>query len=274
MRVTRHDHARGILDFSEGLRHFTLHRWQPSAQGSPWIDSYWVVAWELPEGLAHRQVNISHASVTIAFEPEGSLLYGVPGRTFVRVIRGSGCVFGIKFRPGGFYPFFGRSLRPLTGRIVAAADALGPVARGWLTAVEHAAGDEERVRLSDGFWSARAAGPPPVPAVGAPAATAAAETIIADRTILTVAAAATAAGVTVRTLQRLFRCEVGIGPKEVIRRYRLQEAAERLLREPSLACGELALAMGYFDQAHFIRDFKAVVGATPEVYRRRQRSTL
>jgi AraC-like DNA-binding protein len=76
--------------------------------------------------------------------------------------------------------------------------------------------------------------------------------------------------VDIRTLQRIFRREIGIGPKEVITRVRLQEAAERLLRSPGLACGDLAQDMGYFDQAHFIRDFKSVVGVSPEAYRRRQ----
>ena len=108
------------------------------------------------------------------------------------------------------------------------------------------------------------------PAEGPRSATLIAEKIISDRSLLTVAQAAEVAGLTVRGLQRLFHREVGISPKEVIRRFRLQEAAQRLIREPDLACGELALDLGYFDQAHFIRDFRSVVGVTPEVYRRRQ----
>ena len=73
------------------------------------------------------------------------------------------------------------------------------------------------------------------------------------------------AGYSKRTLQRLFREYVGVTPKWVLQRIRLHEAAERM------ADGEgdwprLALDLGYFDQAHFIKAFKAVIGRTPADY--------
>lgn len=59
-----------------------------------------------------------------------------------------------------------------------------------------------------------------------------------------------------------------MSPKWVIQRYRLHEAAAQLTsgRPPTLAA--LAAALGYFDQAHFARDFKSIVGAAPSAYRR------
>jgi AraC-like DNA-binding protein len=270
MRVSPNDPSRGILDLSEGLRRFTLNRYDPAPDLRAWIESYWVVTWELPPGVAHRQVNIAHAGINVAFEPEGSFLYGAIGRLFEREISGTGRAFGIKFRPGGFFPFFTRSLRPLTGKVLPAAAALGDESRDWVVDMETRTVDREQVDLSNQHWLTRArtlADP------GSPArATLIADRIISDHAIITVAAAAAAAGMTVRALERLFYREVGLGPKEVICRYRLQEAADRLLREPAPACGQLALEMGYFDQAHFIRDFKRVVGASPEEYRRRQRA--
>ena len=74
-----------------------------------------------------------------------------------------------------------------------------------------------------------------------------------------------------RTLQRLFAKYVGVSPKWVIQRYRLHEAAERLAAEPSVAQSSLAADLGYSDQAHFVRDFKAVVGTSPAAYARRAR---
>jgi AraC-like DNA-binding protein len=73
------------------------------------------------------------------------------------------------------------------------------------------------------------------------------------------------AGYSKRTLQRLFREYVGVSPKWVLQRVRLHEAAERM------AGGEgdwprLALELGFFDQAHFIKAFKAVIGLTPGDY--------
>jgi AraC-like DNA-binding protein len=70
-----------------------------------------------------------------------------------------------------------------------------------------------------------------------------------------------------RTLQRLFARYVGVTPKWVIRRYRLHEAAERLA-VPGVSQSQLAAELGYSDQAHFIRDFRAVVGMSPAAYGR------
>ena len=72
--------------------------------------------------------------------------------------------------------------------------------------------------------------------------------------------------VSTRTLQRLFRRHVGVGPKWVLRRYRLQEAAEQLAAGERSDWTRLALDLGYFDHAHFIRDFRAVVGRSPSEY--------
>ncbi|MBV9947973.1 MAG: helix-turn-helix domain-containing protein, partial [Myxococcales bacterium] len=70
--------------------------------------------------------------------------------------------------------------------------------------------------------------PPPDPNVALVARTVAAA--LEDRTLVTVEALAARAGLAPRTLQRLFRRYVGVGPKWMIRRFRMHEAAERLAR--------------------------------------------
>ena len=75
-------------------------------------------------------------------------------------------------------------------------------------------------------------------------------------------------GIGKRTLQRLFSEYVGVSPKRVIRRYRLHEAEERLAEGRELNLAALALDLGYFDQAHFARDVKAIVGGAPARYAR------
>ena len=72
-----------------------------------------------------------------------------------------------------------------------------------------------------------------------------------------------------RALQRLFAEYVGVSPKWTIRRYRLQEAAERLAAAESVDWPALALDLGYADQAHFIRDFKRMIGRAPAEYFKR-----
>ncbi|WP_334071861.1 helix-turn-helix domain-containing protein [Burkholderia cepacia] len=57
-------------------------------------------------------------------------------------------------------------------------------------------------------------------------------------------------------------------PKWVICRYRLHEAADKLAGGEAVDLAELAQALGYFDQAHFTRDFRKLVGKAPAEYRR------
>jgi AraC-like DNA-binding protein len=89
------------------------------------------------------------------------------------------------------------------------------------------------------------------------------ERISIDRSIVRAEQVAAMAGMNLRRLQRVFNEFVGIGPKWVIRRYRLQEAALKLIGGARIDMPDLALQLGYFDQAHLIRDFRAAVGKTP-----------
>jgi AraC-like DNA-binding protein len=59
---------------------------------------------------------------------------------------------------------------------------------------------------------------------------------------------------------------VGVSPKWVLQRYRLQEAAERMASGEATDPAELALDLGYFDQAHFGNDFRRYVGIPPAAY--------
>src|SRR5690606_22157944 len=88
-----------------------------------------------------------------------------------------------------------------------------------------------------------------------------------DRAIIKVEQLGERAGTSVRQLQRLFRRYVGVSPKWVIKRFRLQEAAELIEQDPATTWTEIAMGLGYFDQAHFIKDFKAVLGQTPAEYK-------
>jgi AraC-like DNA-binding protein len=81
---------------------------------------------------------------------------------------------------------------------------------------------------------------------------------------------ASRAKLTTRTLQRLFGQYVGIGPKWVINRYRIHEAIAQLQTGGPIDWMEVALALGYFDQAHFIRDFRKLVGSSPSAYAQAQ----
>ena len=76
-------------------------------------------------------------------------------------------------------------------------------------------------------------------------------------------------GVTARHLRRAFADNIGVGPKRFARAARLQRAV-RLARASS-DWGRIAADTGYYDQAHLIADFGALVGLTPSAFAKRAR---
>jgi len=67
----------------------------------------------------------------------------------------------------------------------------------------------------------------------------------------------------VRQLQRQFDQTTGVSPKALARAIRFESIRERLMFDPNVNLTDLAYEFGYADQAHFIKDFKALTGKTP-----------
>lgn len=76
-------------------------------------------------------------------------------------------------------------------------------------------------------------------------------------------------GYSSRHLTRLFRERCGLSPKRLQRIVRINTAAMLMQRSAGLSLTRLAQELDYFDQAHFIHDFRAVCGVTPGAYQAR-----
>ncbi|WP_250462961.1 helix-turn-helix domain-containing protein [Microbulbifer litoralis] len=76
-------------------------------------------------------------------------------------------------------------------------------------------------------------------------------------------------GVEIRRLQRLFRKVVGMTPKKLVKLLRADNARRMLDANDSLSCLDITYRCGYYDQAHFNREFKGFYEITPSEYRKR-----
>ncbi|MCZ7421483.1 MULTISPECIES: helix-turn-helix domain-containing protein [unclassified Micromonospora] len=262
MRQPRADH-RGILDPARLKRRVRFRRHLPAVPLRHWVEHYWLVDWDLTEPFEQRIV--PHPAVNVVFQrdgdgPERAEVAGVGTELFSITLTGSGRVSGVQFRPGGFHPFWRRPVAELTGRrrpLVDRADlGVTPVCAGT---------DAERGQALDSLLTGWAPRPDPVN----DEVMRLVETIRTDRNVRRVDEFAREHAVSVRRLQRLFLTHVGVGPKWVIRRYRLHEAIERAA--DGLDWAGLAVELGYSDQAHLVRDFTATTGVSPAAYAQRRR---
>jgi len=79
-----------------------------------------------------------------------------------------------------------------------------------------------------------------------------------------------ASGYSHRWLTERFRSEVGLAPKAYARLVRFEAAFDELCRVDRVRWADFALDAGYYDQAHLVREFHDLAGATPtEVFHRR-----
>jgi hypothetical protein len=220
--------------------------------------------WDLREPYVSEI--LADPSVTLAVEAKRSRVVGVHRGKFTRRLEGAGRMVAAAFRPGGFRAWSGLSAERFTDRVVPLARAIRCDVAALEKQVLAPHDDQKSMNALARFLRARRS---PADAEAERVARIVAR-VAADPEITRVERLLEP-GLHTRALQRLFKEYVGVGPKWVIRRFRLQEAAEALKRGDRQNLAGLAATLGYFDQAHFAKDWKAVVGMAPAAYQRRRR---
>ncbi len=266
--------AAGVLRPDVFSRHVDLERTTAAPSVERWVENHWALRWALPPGASFTSQVVAHPTVSLTAElgdhrrPDVTdlgvlVVTGVATRRFEVDVRGWGRVLGVRFRPGGLTALTGTPASSWVDRTVAARDvlpaglcatltdpALLDDADGWRVAAERGLADLGTAhpdRRYDGLVDVIA-------------------DMLADRSLVAVADVARRHGRSVRTLQRLFTHYVGVGPKWVLSRYRMHDAISDLDAGYGGTLTDLAQKYGWYDQAHFNRDFADVVGASPSTY--------
>lgn len=257
---------------------FFHQRLAPSPQLAPFVQHLWYVQWNLSDAPPSSAETLPHPSAYLVFEhdlekpvddPSVHRLAEVSGVTtgkFSRTMQGHGRIFGLKFHPGGLRPFLHTFASTLTDRVVPAPQIFGPDILTLATRLRSADSPERMADLVSQYLAPRL--PPPDPA--AALASSLVNTILHDSTLLSVDTLARRTNHSPRSLQRLFKDYIGVSPKWVIRRFRLHELLDRLHSGQAIDGAQLALDLGYADQAHLINDFRNLVGDAPTHYLRRR----
>ncbi|MBS43080.1 MAG: transcriptional regulator [Nocardioides sp.] len=241
-----------------------------------YVEHHWTLAWDLPDGVHHRSETLPHPACHLTVEhgagrPEVGadpvVLTGVVTRRFEVDVRGRAWVHGVKFRPGGLAALTGLDARTLADRTVPAAGLVPPDV---VSAVRELAPGTPTDLASACVDAALA---PHVDAAGDDPAydllLGLVADVLGDRSVLRIDDLERRAGVPRRRLERLFSRYVGASPKWVLARYRMHDVVAALDAGHDGSLADLAAEHGWYDQAHFTRDFTALVGVPPGAYVRR-----
>jgi AraC-like DNA-binding protein len=236
-----------------------------------WIERYWSVTWDLGPDRSHLVTTLDEPAVHLTREWGGVRRAGTDGAgTWITgpVTRGgfdveqhgSGGVVGVKFRLGGTTAFCRADLAALRDATVPAAAWFGAD----LPPEDLARGAARAAPALDAWLLARE----PVEDPGLRAF----RTVLAqleDPEVTGTGMLEERTGLSIRTLQRMFHRYVGVGPKRMLLRARVMDAVAAIDRRDPRDIADLAQDLGWFDQSHFQRDVRSIIGETPGRYARR-----
>jgi AraC-like DNA-binding protein len=234
----------------------------PSDAMKPYASYYWVLWSE----------TALHSPFTYRVVPDGCYDLVINCTTFerLRVVGTSDTAtileiptpveyFGIRFFPGCFHLFFPLPLKDLVNKAASCVDVWGNRLSEFESRLFAAQSTRERIDLAESFLMRRLmvnTSSPDHRLWGV------LEQIYQQRGHLSFERNAST-GISPRQLRRLFDRYIGISPKSFARIVRFQSVLHAMLREPKQTWSDLYFDFGYYDQAHFIREFKHFFGIPP-----------
>ena len=224
----------------------------------------------LPEGSVELIINLRdqnrHVFDPVNYLPQQSYrrswLSGPHSKFIVIDTAPNASMIGVHFKPGGANAFFSMPLSELRNNVVALDVFWNGSAASLRDQLLEAPTPLDKFRILEDALLARRRGRE----LTHPAVRYALDYFIHQRQIVSVGDVTDKISLSPRRFIELFNDQVGMTPKIFCRVRRFQRALEEIQRRRNLKWAELAPDCGYYDQAHFICDFKEFCGLTPAQY--------
>jgi len=171
-------------------------------------------------------------------------------------------VAGVHFKPGGAFPFLDPPASELHNTLVSLEDLWGRLARHLRERLLEAPTPQARFRILEQTLLARAA----ERLQRHPAVAFALHEFHGLPHTRTIADVTGQIGLSAKRFIDLFSGEVGLTPKLFCRVRRFQRVLRRIGAGRPVEWAAVAADCGYFDQSHFIHDFRAFSGINPSTY--------
>ncbi|RFM28017.1 helix-turn-helix domain-containing protein [Deminuibacter soli] len=248
----------------------------PSLLLSPFVRAYWVLEHEVPAGQPYVYRSMADGLPEMIFHYKGrfkqltqqgalseplSMIHGQGTQYHRFITHESFGIFGVYFYPFAFQRLFGMPAAEFSDQMPGLETFLGNTGRELEQQVLAADSNTARAALVTGFLEQQLRMHPVIPeAMASPVLQ-----LIASKGTISVQQLAYDHCLSIRQFQRRFKEAAGFSPKRYARIIRFQHALTHYgnrLRPLT----DIAYSCGYYDQAHFIHDFKQFSGYEPGQY--------
>ena len=227
---------------------------------APYVACYWSIT--SPTPLINRILPDGCTDIIIADTVE---VVGTMRQAILIPVDSQSLTIGVRFKPGGGAAFFRLPLHELTDATLDLHQLWGRCADELAEALAGVVRTQEKIIRLEMFLLQRLHLLPPFnPTLQS--AIAAVRRVHGNISVTTLR---TNLSLSERQLERCFLHSTGLTPRQFTRLTRFRQVVH-LLHQPTLTLTDVAYRAGYYDQAHFIHDFKALAGTTPRDYRREQ----
>jgi AraC-like DNA-binding protein len=170
--------------------------------------------------------------------------------------------FFVCFHPNGFFPFATFPIKEMENTAVPLEKLFGHDGHEIGQKILNANTTSERISLIENFLFNRLTDAETIDHI----VKSTIETILTANGQLSVNELSKQNNINRRQLVRKFSSAIGLSPKQLSKTIRLQATLKTLLTQKVTSLTDLAYENEYFDQAHFIKDFKEFTGLTPKEF--------
>ncbi|MEO5996879.1 MAG: helix-turn-helix domain-containing protein [Chitinophagaceae bacterium] len=250
---------------------------QPNNELNVWVKCYWTLE-NAREENPHKQRIIPDGCMEMIFNYgdlyKQYLEYGssiIQPRSFVfgQITSpldigptGNTGIFAVRFHPEGYLPFATLSIKEMENRAVPLEELFGEDGLHLEKEMLKVVNTTERIDIIEKFLTGRLVNPESIDHL----VKATVETMLTINGNLSIDELSLHMNINRRQLECRFSYVIGISPKQLSKIIRLQVALKMLLGNRFTSLTSLAYEGEYYDQSHFIKDFKEFTGLSPKKF--------
>jgi AraC-like DNA-binding protein len=249
----------------------------PSPELQPFVKCYWTLDDESDETLVRQRVVpdgcmemiFHHGDLYRQYFEDGtsvlqprSFIFGQITTYLEIAPTGASGIIAARFLPEGLAPFLAVPVAALEDKAVDMHTLFGEKGKTLETEILRAPDTQQRIQLIESFLLSLLERPQTIDTI----TKACVEAIIQSQGQLGMIALAGQVQINRRNMERRFASAIGISPKQLSKVVRLQATLRMLEQKKFSNLTSLAYENGYYDQAHFIKDFREFTGMSPKSF--------